>query len=428
MNRREGTSSSRMRTLAALLTPGRVRAHAFVLVLCLWGVFAGDYAKPGPFDRAGNVKFQDFLPLYVSARMIEQHRATELYDPAIVANDVQTIVYQPSLRVPNLYGPQVSLLFVPLARFSFLSSAATWVSVSLLIYFVCIHIFWRCCSGLRADRGIVVLCAVAYPPLFHFLVRGQLSALILVCFTAAFLALRADSHFLAGIVLGVLVFKPQFLVAIPLILSLARAWNMLAALVVSSAVQLSLARLYFGSAVMRGYFEMLRNAPRWISTAELRLAPIQMHSLRSFWTLLFPWAPVATGLYLISSIAVIVLAAAIWKSAAPLALRFSALLLAAVLSNPHLFIYDLLALAPIFLLLADWSIENAHNREMPTLRVLLYLAFVLPLFGPLARWTHVQLSVVVFVSLLWTIHRGAVHQQESPVLDALSGPSQRPLR
>jgi len=36
---------------------------------------------------------------------------------------------------------------------------------------------------------------------------------------------------------------------------------------------------------------------------------------------------------------------------------------------------------------------------------LLYLSFLLPLFGPLAHWTHLQLSVVVFVAIMWILHR-----------------------
>ena len=407
MNLRESTYSLRIQTLSSRMTPPRIRAHALILILCLWGVCIADYAKPGLFDRAGNIKFQDFLPLYASAQMIERHRAIDLYNPAAVAYDVQTIVRRPSIRMPSLYGPQVSLLLAPLTRFSFLSAATVWVALSLLIYFACIRVLWRCCPGLQTYGGTVVLCAIAYPPMFHFFVRAQLSALILLCFSAAFLAMRADRHFMAGLALGVLVFKPQFLVAIPLILFMAREWNILAALIVSSAAQLTIARLYFGSAVMRGYFEMLRNAALWIGAAELHRAPIQMHSLRSFWTLLFPWPLAATVLYLLSSIAVIAIAASIWKSDAPLVLRFSAFLLAAVLANPHLFIYDLLALAAMFLLLANWSIENAQRREIPTLRLLLYLAFLIPLFGPLARWTHLQLSVIVFATLLWTLHESA---------------------
>ena len=117
-----------------------------------------------------------------------------------------------------------------------------------------------------------------------------------------------------------------------------------------------------------------------------------MHSLRSFWTLLIPSAEIALALYIVSSIIVIATAASSGNRSRLLP-RFSALTLAAVLVNPHLFVYDLLALAPALLLLMDWTLSNAQPLSSPTLRVLLYLAYVLPLLGPLSRWTHVQLSV-----------------------------------
>ncbi len=65
----------------------------------------------------------------------------------------------------------------------------------------------------------------------------------------------------------------------------------------------------------------------------------------------------------------------------------------------------LLVMAPAFLLLTDWSLQNSQHPAKPALDVLLYLAFLLPLFGPLAHWTHLQVSVVVFVALLWILHR-----------------------
>src|SRR5690348_3194851 len=101
VNPREGTSWSRTQKLSALLTLRRIRAHALILVFCLWGVCIADFAHPGLIDHAGNVKFQDFLPLYASAHMVEQHRPIELYNPAAVANEVQTIVHWPSIRVPS---------------------------------------------------------------------------------------------------------------------------------------------------------------------------------------------------------------------------------------------------------------------------------------------------------------------------------------
>jgi len=74
-----------------------------------------------------------------------------------------------------------------------------------------------------------------------------------------------------------------------------------------------------------------------------------------------------------------------------------------------LFVYDLLVLAPALLLLADWALGHAHHPASVPLGVLIYLAFLLPLLGPLTVWTHLQLSVPVFVGtqvLLWSILRG----------------------
>jgi glycosyl transferase family 87 len=389
---------------AAWLKPSRVRAQALLLALCLWGVCVIDFATPGLFDRAGNIKFQDFLPSYISARLIAQGRAAELYSEQVAANAIQALIGQPSrVRLPNLYGPQVGLLFVPLARFSFPIAARIWVATSLFIYFGCIYVIWKSCPNLRPRASTVAICAIAFPPLFHFFVRGQTSALALACFTAAYFAFRADRKWLAGFALGFLFFKPQFLVAIPIVLLLARAWKEFLGLVVSASAQFALAKISFGPVVMHAYFDALRNFSR--GGVELSLAPIQMHSLRSFWTLLIPQPELALTFYVLSSVVVIALAASVWKSPAPLAIRFSALTLAAVLVNPHLFVYDLLVLAPALLLLVDWTLIHEQSATSG-LRLLLYFAYVLPLFGPLSRWTHVQLSVPSFVAVLWVLLRG----------------------
>ena len=396
-------------TALAWLTPRRLRVQAVLLALCMWGFCAVDFATPGLFDRAGNIKFQDFLPFYVSARLISQQRAGKLYDQQIVANEIGAIIHDSSGREPthvrltNLYGPQVGFLFVPLAQLPFPTAGWIWVALSIVAYFGCVYLLWKCCAGLRSCARTAAISAIAFPPLFHFFLRGQISVLALACFTAAFLALRADRGLLAGIALGFLVFKPPFLIAIPSVLLLAMAWKVLAGVVASASAQLAFSWVYFGSDVMRSYFDTLWHVSRWIGTAELPLAPVQMHSLRSFWTLLVPWREAAFVLYILSSLAAIAVAAAIWKSTSPPVLRFSALTLAAVLVNPHLFVYDLLVLAPVLLLLVDWTLANSHNQHSAALQLLSYLAFILPLFGPLSFWTHLQLSVPVFAALLWIL-------------------------
>ena len=390
------------------LTPRRLQAQAIVLALCLWGVAVVDFSTPGALDRAGNIKFHDFLPIYVAGRLVSQDRALQLYDQKIAADERQSILGESvNVRLPFLYSPQVALFFAPIARLSFSAAARIWVALSLLIYYGCVYAVWRSCPSLQAHARLVAISAVAFPPLFHFFVRGQLSALILLCITVAYLAFRAEQSWLAGAALGFLVFKPQFLVAIPLILLFAGAWKAFFGIIASATAQLVITYFFFGAATMQKYFDLFLHPSGWIDSAELSLAPIQMHSLRSFFSLLIPWPSIALVFYGLSSVTILLLAVWIWRSSNALSIRFSALILAAVLINPHLFVYDLLVLAPALLLLTDATLnaEPELDRSREVLQFLLYLAFVLPLIGPISRWTHVQLSVIVFVAILWILHR-----------------------
>ena len=63
-----------------------------------------------------------------------------------------------------------------------------------------------------------------------------------------------------------------------------------------------------------------------------------------------------------------------------------------------------LAARPL-LLLADWTLTHPQHSASATIRLLIYLAFLLPLFVPLSQWTHLQLSVLVFTGLLCLLWR-----------------------
>ncbi len=82
--------------------------------------------------------------------------------------------------------------------------------------------------------------------------------------------------------------------------------------------------------------------------------------------MLVPWPGLSFGLYIVSAAAVLGLTVACWRrpDACLLPLRYSALLLASVLVAPHLTVYDLVILAPAFLLLADWLVDQpAHALD-----------------------------------------------------------------
>ena len=151
---------------------------------------------------------------------------------------------------------------------------------------------------------------------------------------------------------------------------------------------------------MRNYGRALWKVPEILPVLEPR--PYQMHSLRAFWGLLLPWPHAAFVLTLASTTAVLALAFIVWKSKRPLGVRFSALLVATVLVSPHLTVYDLVILAPAFLLLSDYCLQSPVQRPLSAVPALLYACYPLFLLGPLARYTHVQLSVPVMMALLWT--------------------------
>ena len=60
---------------------------------------------------------------------------------------------------------------------------------------------------------------------------------------------------------------------------------------------------------------------------------------------------------------------------------YSALLLSTVLLAPHLTVYDLVILAPAFLLLSDWLVTQIDGNTA-RFKILLYFAFVLPTSWP----------------------------------------------
>jgi hypothetical protein len=302
-----------------------------------------------------------------------------------------------------LYGPQVSLLFAPLAALPYGWAQWVWVLFNAALYGACCYAIWRRCPNLQSYGKTVFLLGLAYPAFFHLIAWGQSSVLALGCLTLAYLALRSGRTIAAGLAIGCLIYKPQLGLVAAVVFVLARQWRVVLGAIVAAFLQLAVGWIYYGSAVMKDYVTHLLHLREILPQLEPR--PYQMHSLRSFWNLLIPWPEVATVLWVASAIAVLVVAFLCWRSAASSGLRFSGLLLATVLVSPHLTVYDLVILAPAFLLIADWCVANSEVVETRILGALSYASYVLPLAGPVAIWTHVQLSVPAMVGLLWGIFR-----------------------
>ena len=383
------------------LTEKRIRIHGLLLAVCLWTVYALTMSSPGLLDRNGLVKGTDFLHFYTLGTLAMQGRGDLLYDMRAQADLAHKLVPQApnSLYVP-LYGPQVSLFFVPFARLSYAWALAAWLALNVLIFAFCCYAIWKRCPELQPYRWTVLILAIAFPGFFHLLAWGQTSGLALLCFTLAYLALQGKQRLLAGLAIGFLIFKPQLGLAAAIVFIFAREWKLIAGAVVAASVQLVAAWMHYGTEVMSTHIHALTHVENVASLLEPRL--YQTHSLRSFWSLLLPWPHLAFALYIFTGLGVLVLTVRCWQTGAPLAVRYSALLFATVLVSPHLTVYDLVILAPAFLLLSDWKLGHGKQPVAPLLSALLCVCYPLFLLAPLAQATHLQLSVVAMTTLLWT--------------------------
>jgi hypothetical protein len=387
---------------AAWLTPNRLRAHGLLLALSLWSVYIWNMATPGLLDRAGNLKGTDFLHFYTLGSLALGHRGTDLYNMKAQSElAAQRVPAAAGIQYLPLYPPQVSILFAPFARLSYPWALICWLTLSALIYGLCGYTLWRACPNLRKYRFTILILALAFPAFWHLIAWGQTSAMALACFTLAFFALQAQREFLAGLALGCLIFKPQLGVVAAVIFVDARRWRVIAGALLSASVQMAVAWTYYGPDSLRSWLQTLSHLRSVLPLLEPKL--YQTHCLRTFWTMLLPWPGLAGAFYIVTALLTLALAARCWQSSLSLPLRYSAMLLATVLVAPHLTVYDLVVLAPAILLLSNWIAIHPDNSTTPQLKLLLYLAYALPLLGPLARWTHLQLTVPVMLTILYVI-------------------------
>jgi glycosyl transferase family 87 len=405
-------------TTVSWLSAKRIRAHGILLAATLWALYIWTMATPGLRDRNGNLKGTDFLHFYTLGSLAIEHRGADLYDINAQAKlTAQRVPEAAGIRYLPLYPPQVSLLFMPLAHLSYGRALALWWFFSAALYALCCYGVWRLCPNLKPHGITVVILAAGFPAFFHLIAWGQTSALALACFTTYFFLIRQRRDFLAGIALGCLIFKPQLGLAAAVLFVSIGAWKVILGGTLSALAELSIGVVYYGINPLRAWFHTLWNV-RAVSTM-LEPRPYQTHSLRTFWSMLIRWTTMSSALYVISAIVVIVWTIRVWKRSKSWAPRFSLLLLATVLVSPHLTVYDLVILAPVIFLLSDWLIGQPRTQHTNIMGTLLYLVYFLPLIGPLARWSHVQLSVVAMGAVAYLITKTVV----SPGLQTIGTPA-----
>jgi alpha-1,2-mannosyltransferase len=379
------------------VTLKRVRIYATLVAATLWTVWVIDFSVRGVVDRLGKVKGTDFLQFYVGGSFVREGRLGDLYDIQTLYTRAQALVpgSRDTLYMP-IQSPQTSLAFSPLSALSYSVAVTIWIAVIVLLYAASCAMTWRYCTALHRYRYETVACAVAFPGLFSTVLNGQTSAIALLAVATALFALRHGWSFIAGLALGCLAFKPHWLLAAVAVFMAAREWRVVAGALTAAAGQIGLTYLLVGPAVMSAYWRTLRAIQRLGDLLE----PYPGDSLRSFFKVFVPWEPAALAAYLLCAAATLLVAATVWRSSASFEIRASGIVLATVLISPHALPYDLILLAPIYFLLANWFADNSSGPPPRAILFALYALFVAPLLGVLPAPLRLQFSVTAMAFLL----------------------------
>ncbi|MAQ13701.1 MAG: hypothetical protein CMN30_02775 [Sandaracinus sp.] len=405
-----------------------------VYYLALGAVLLFGVALPkalGPYDGLvdpfGTTLGADFVAFYIGGQLMLERRGSELYD-FDAQLEVERALSPQQTKGQSLFinPPPYAVFMAPFAALPYPWALAAWWALALLLFFGSHRAVHRALGTPRGTRD--ALASLLFLPALLVLVMGQNTFLSLALTTSAFLALRARREGLAGVVLGLMIMKPQLALGFAVVLLVQRRWRAVVGAIAVASAFCGLAEVlapgawasYLGSLAETS--EMVRNAHGGV----LFPAFLQV-SVPGALALLFVPQPLAlaAGLGLLGVVAWRWRKPAWEPGTAPWDRELASAMTLGWLASPHLLLYDL-----GLLLLPGW-IARARLGEHEgrpfggrrfyalTLLALVAAALWIPLFsvwlwdtlGELDR-PRVIPQLVTVVLVAWALalgRRAAIH-------------------
>ena len=293
-----------------------------------------------------------------------------------------------SVLAPWFYPPTFLLLVAPLALLSYYAALACWLSLGLGAYSL---VVWRI-----APHPTALWLALAFPATLTNLSYGQ-NGLFSTALIGGGMLLLNSSPILAGIFLGLLSYKPNFFILIPVALIAGRHWRALGATLISALILAISSVLVFGWEPWAAYWSV-RHIPMEAvehGIASLKIMPTVFAATRMAGGSL-------TGAYLLQGVAAAASLSAviwIWSRKTPMAIRVSVLILGSLLFTPYGSEYELVRLA-IPLAWIGW--EGFTRGWLPREKTFLILGWFTPYLSRLlAEVQAIFLVPPILVALLY---------------------------
>ena len=361
----------------------------------------------------------DFLQEWVGAKTFAMDSQARLYDP----NHFKTMQHDGELvgfewteekYFPMVYPPFYYQLLQPFSWLSYPNAAKVWGLLGALAFSLTGFMLYRFYPPCRANFTACIVLALFFVPVLTCLNMNQKSTWLLLILTGTFLLLYNERPLFAGVVFGLLVFKPHLGIVICLVMLLKRQWKFVfgAALVAISFVafswignqQLCLDYVHvvlgMGDYVQTGGYDLADSHSLWGAT--------QLTFSQAFSQSLATVSPEVVKVLTIS-LSLVVIGLLVWSTrgevefaSSRFARQFSAMVIATALLSPHFYSYDLtILLLPMLLALVSLGHDFKQNKfELALVVVMALLFFGAGFFNTIASTIHVQLSIVLMVATL----------------------------
>lgn len=349
------------------VTAARLRAYSLIVLGFSIAISIGwIVASDGLIDRAGKPIGTDFSNVYAAGTLALQGRAADAYDPPL-QHAAEKAVF--GREVPFFgwhYPPFFFAVAALVAILPYAAGLALWMVVSLPAYLVVVRAI--------LPRRETLLVATAFPAVFVNTGHGQNGFFTAALFGGG-LHLIGKRPALAGVLFGMLAYKPQFAVLIPLALLAGRHWLALATAAGTVAALVVLSLLFLGLGVWHAFIA----STGFTQTIVLEQGATGWEKIQSAFSAVRMWGgsiPLAYGLQSALTLLLALSVIWLWRSRAAFELKAGALAIACLLATPYVLDYDLvvLGIAIAFLVRQGFS-HGFRNYEIS----LLALAWIMPL-------------------------------------------------
>jgi alpha-1,2-mannosyltransferase len=386
------------------LTRERIRLVAIALVIASTAGFLYLVVTAhGAVDLQGRPLGTDFSNVYAAGTYVLEGNAAAAFDPVQQFARERAIFGAATQFYGWHYPPFFLFVAAALALLPYGLALAVWQAVTLGLYLLAIRAILSPSTQGGEGRGEWLLLALAFPAVLINVGHGQ-NGFLTAALLGGALVLLDRRPLLAGILLGLLVYKPQYGLLLPLVLMASGRWRCFAAAAATVAVLTVATTLVFGASVWHAFFAF----SEFTRTVVLEQGNTGWYKIQSVFSWARMWGAPIPLAYAIQGAVTVALAAALawlWRSAAPVALKAAALCLGTILATPYSLDYDMMVLAPAIAFLAA---DGFRRGFAPWEKTALAALWLVPLLArSVGEATLIPLGVPAMLAVFVIVMRRA---------------------